>query len=141
MYLWLVALHLISIVCWFAALFYLPRLFVYHAMSDDRISIDRFVLMERKLYYLIANPAMFGTIAFGIWLFLLAPSFYLQQVWFSVKIGLVLLLIGYHHICLSYMKKLADDNKRKTDKFFRVFNEIPVVFLIMIIILAIVKPF
>ena len=141
MYLWLVALHLISIVCWFAALFYLPRLFVYHAMSDDRISIDRFVLMERKLYYLIANPAMFSTIGFGIWLFLLAPSFYLQQVWFVVKIGLVLLLIGYHHICLSYMKKLADDNKRKTDKFFRVFNEIPVIFLIMIIILAIVKPF
>ena len=141
MYLWLVALHLISIVCWFAALFYLPRLFVYHAMSDDRISIDRFVLMERKLYFLIANPAMFGTIGFGVWLFLLAPSFYLQQVWFVVKIGLVLLLIGYHHICLSYMKKLADDNKRKTDKFFRVFNEIPVAFLIMIIILAIVKPF
>ena len=78
MYLWLVALHLISIVCWFAALFYLPRLFVYHAMSDDRISIDRFVLMERKLYFLIANPAMFGTIGFGIWLFLLAPSFYLN---------------------------------------------------------------
>ena len=134
MYLWLVALHLISIVCWFAALFYLPRLFVYHAISDDRISIDRFVLMERKLYYLIANPAMFGTLGFGIWL-------YLQQVWFVVKTGLVLLLIGYHHICLSYMKKLADDNKRKTDKFFRVFNEIPVVFLIIIIILAIVKPF
>lgn len=141
MYLWLVALHLISIVCWFAALFYLPRLFVYHALSDDKISIDRFVLMERKLYYFIANPAMFGTLGFGIWLFLLSPTFYLQQGWFVVKMVLALLLTGYHHICLRYMKKLTADNKLKTDKFFRVFNEIPVVFLIMIIILAIVKPF
>ena len=77
MYLWLIAFHLIAVVCWFAALFYLPRLFIYHSLSDDQISIERFELMERKLFYLIANPAMIGTVILGIWIFLLAPQTYL----------------------------------------------------------------
>ena len=141
MYLWLIAFHLIAVVCWFAALFYLPRLFIYHSLSDDQISIERFELMERKLFYLIANPAMIGTVILGIWIFLLAPQTYLGQNWFLVKIILVVLLIGYHHVCLAYMKKLAKNHKFKSHKFLRVFNEIPVLFLFGIIILAVVKPF
>lgn len=141
MYLWLIAFHLIAVVCWFAALFYLPRLFIYHSLSDDQISIERFELMERKLFYLIANPAMIGTVILGIWIFLLAPQTYLGQKWFLVKIILVVLLIGYHLVCLAYMKKLAKNHKFKSHKFLRVFNEIPVLFLFGIIILAVVKPF
>ena len=103
MYLWLIAFHLIAVVCWFAALFYLPRLFIYHSLADDQISIERFELMERKLFYLIANPAMIGTVILGIWIFLLAPQAYLGKV-VLVKIILVVLLIGYHHVCLAYEK-------------------------------------
>ena len=141
MYLWLIAFHLITVVCWFAALFYLPRLCIYHSLSDDQISIERFELMERNLFYLVANPAVIGTVILGTWIFLLAPQTYLGQNWFLVKIILVVLLIGYHLICLAYMKNLTKNHKFKSHKFSRVFNEIPVLFLFGIIILAVVKPF
>ena len=141
MYKWVLAFHIIAVICWFAALFYLPRLFVYHAMSEDSISIERFKVMQRKLYRGIANPSMVATIILGLWLVSMAPAAYLAETWFQVKVGLVALLIGYHHMCLSHMKNLASDRNEKTHVYFRVFNEVPVIFLVAIVILAIVKPF
>jgi putative membrane protein len=140
MYQWVLAFHIIAVICWFAALFYLPRLFVYHAMSEDEISIERFKVMQRKLYRGIANPSMIATIIFGLWLVTLVPA-YLNEIWFQLKAGLVLLLIGYHHMCLSHMKRLAEDRNIKTHVYFRVFNEVPVLILVGIVILVVVKPF
>jgi putative membrane protein len=140
MYQWVLAFHIIAVICWFAALFYLPRLFVYHAMSEDEISIERFKVMQRKLYRGIANPSMIATIIFGLWLVTLVPA-YLNEIWFQIKVGLVLLLIGYHHMCLSHMRRLAEDRNDKTHIYFRVFNEVPVLFLVGIVILVVVKPF
>ena len=140
MYQWVLAFHIIAVICWFAVLFYLPRLFVYHAMSEDEISIERFKVMQRKLYRGIANPSMIATIIFGLWLVTLVPA-YLNEIWFQLKAGLVLLLIGYHHMCLSHMKRLAEDRNDKTHVYFRVFNEVPVLILVGIVILVVVKPF
>ena len=140
MYQWVLAFHIIAVICWFAALFYLPRLFVYHAMSEDEISIERFKVMQRKLYRGIANPSMIATIIFGLWLVTLVPA-YLNEIWFQLKAGLVLLLIGYHYMCLSHMKRLAEDRNDKTHVYFRVFNEVPVLILVGIVILVVVKPF
>ena len=140
MYQWVLAFHIIAVICWFSALFYLPRLFVYHAMSEDEISIERFKVMQRKLYRGIANPSMIATIIFGLWLVTLVPA-YLNEIWFQLKAGLVLLLIGYHHMCLSHMKRLAEDRNDKTHVYFRVFNEVPVLILVGIVILVVVKPF
>ncbi|MDA7588744.1 protoporphyrinogen oxidase HemJ [Porticoccaceae bacterium] len=140
MYQWVLAFHIIAVICWFAALFYLPRLFVYHAMSEDEISIERFKVMQRKLYRGIANPSMIATIIFGLWLVTLVPA-YLNEIWFQLKAGLVLLLFGYHHMCLSHMKRLAEDRDDKTHVYFRIFNEVPVLILVGIVILVVVKPF
>lgn len=140
MYQWVLAFHIIAVICWFAALFYLPRLFVYHAMSEDEISIERFKVMQRKLYRGIANPSMIATIIFGLWLVTLVPA-YLNEIWFQLKAGLVLLLIGYHHMCLSHMKRLAEDRNDKTHVYFRIFNEVPVLILVGVVILVVVKPF
>lgn len=141
MYKWVLAFHIIAVICWFAALFYLPRLFVYHAMSDDSISIERFKIMQRKLYRGIANPSMIATVALGLWLVAMAPEAYLNQVWFQLKAFFVVLLIIYHHWCLVHMKQLAEDRSDKSHIYFRVFNEVPVLFLVAIVILVVVQPF
>jgi putative membrane protein len=138
---WIEALHIISVVCWFAALFYLPRLFVYHAMAEDRISIERFKVMERKLSRGIATPAMLAALTFGIWLASLAPDYYLHQGWFRAKVTLVALLVVYHHACLYLMRQFRDDRNTRSHVFYRWFNEIPVLFLIAIVILVVVRPF
>jgi len=140
MYQWVLAFHIIAVICWFAALFYLPRLFVYHAMSEDEISIERFKVMQRKLYRGIANPSMIATIIFGLWLVTLVLA-YLNEIWFQLKAGLVLLRSGEHHMCLSHMKRLAEDRNDKTHVYFRVFNEVPVLILVGVVILVVVKPF
>jgi putative membrane protein len=140
MYLWIKALHLISIVTWFAALFYLPRLFVYHALSEDQVSRDRFKIMERKLYRGIMTPSMIAVLVFGFWLAYLNPALF-KNGWMHAKLTLVFLLIGYHHMCLAYMKKFANDANSKSHVFYRWFNEAPVVILIAVICLAVVKPF
>ena len=144
MILWIKALHIISFVSWFAALFYLPRLFVYHAMADksDTVGIERFKVMERKLYRGIMNPAMIATIVFGIWtLYLYGMEYFRASGWLHTKILLVVLLIGYHHICGAHMKRFAKDSNQKSHVYFRFFNEVPVLLLIAIVILAVVKPF
>lgn len=138
---WLKAFHLIALVCWFAALFYLPRLFVYHAMAEDAVSKERFKIMERKLYRGIMTPAMIVTVALGAWLLGSNWDYYKTQGWMHAKLTLVFLLVGYHHICLSYMKKFAADVNSKSHVYYRWFNEVPVVLLIAITILVVVKPF
>ncbi|BCG64389.1 MAG: putative membrane protein [Methyloprofundus sp.] len=140
--LWLKALHLIFMVTWFAGLFYLPRLFVYHAMSDDEISNERFKVMERKLFYGIMTPGMIITFIFGIWMLIdYAWSLYSSVGWLHAKLALLALLVVYHYYCYRYLVDFKNDNNPRSHVFYRWFNEVPVVFLIVIIILAVVKPF
>jgi putative membrane protein len=110
-------------------------------MSEDSTSIERFKIMQRKLYRGIANPSMIATIVLGVWLVTMAPEAYLNQTWFQLKVALVLVLIGYHHMCLFHMKQLAEDRSEKSHIYFRVFNEVPVLFLVAIVILVVVQPF
>ncbi len=138
---WIKAAHVISMVTWFAAIFYLPRLFVYHAMSEDKISQDRFVIMERKLYRGIMIPSMIATWALGLWMVYLGWEVYKTQGWLHLKIVLVILLSAYNGACGFYRKKLIDNPQYKSHVFWRWFNEVPVFALIFIVILVIVKPF
>ena len=139
--LWIKAFHLIAVVCWFAGLFYMPRLFVYHAMSEDEISRERFKVMERKLYRGIMTPSMIATVALGGWLTALNWQAYSQQYWLIVKVALVTVLVAYHFICGVYRKKFMQDNVVADHVFFRWFNEFPVLILIAVVILAVVRPF
>ncbi|MBK3873193.1 protoporphyrinogen oxidase HemJ [Stutzerimonas frequens] len=141
LYLWLKALHIIAVVCWFAGLFYLPRLFVYHAMSEDQPSRERFKVMERKLYRGIMLPSMIATLGLGIWMTVLNPSLFSTGGWLHAKLALVALLIGYHHICGAQLKRFARDENMRGHVFYRWFNEVPVLFLVAIVILVVVRPF
>jgi putative membrane protein len=139
--LWIKAFHIIAVITWMAALFYLPRLFVYHVMSEDDISRERFKIMERKLLRGIANPSMIAVFVFGGWMIWLGWDYYATQTWFWGKMVLVTLMAIYHHACVAYWKQLRDDRCTKSHKFFRVFNELPVFLLFGIVILVVVKPF
>ncbi len=139
--LWIKAFHIIAVICWFAAIFYLPRLFVYHADTQDDVSKERFKIMERKLYRGIMTPSMIVVLLLGGWLISLNPNYYLSQGWMQVKIVLVLLLVGFHFYCGYLLKAFSDDKNSKSHKFFRVLNEVPVFMLVTIVILAVVKPF
>jgi len=141
LYLWLKALHIIAVVCWFAGLFYLPRLFVYHAMSEDQTSRERFCVMERKLYRGIMNPSLIATLLLGAGLVALNPSYYFSQGWMHAKLAAALLLIGYHHTCGAMLKRFAQGETPHGHVFFRWFNEVPVFFLLAIVILVVVRPF
>ena len=138
---WIKAAHIISVVTWFAAIFYLPRLYVYHAMSDDKISHDRFIIMERKLYRGIMTPSMIATWTFGLWMLFLGWDTYKTRGWLHLKLVLVVLLSGYHGACGFYRKKLVDNPQYKSHEFWRWFNEVPVFALVAIVILVVVKPF
>ena len=139
--LWLKAFHVIAMVCWFAGLFYLPRLFVYHAQSTDTLCIERFKVMERKLYRGIMWPSLVLTFVFGFAMIANAPEYYLAQHWLHAKLVLVAFLVIYHLFCGHYRQQLANDNNQKSHVFFRFFNELPVLLLVAIVILVIVKPF
>ncbi|MFM9381665.1 protoporphyrinogen oxidase HemJ [Pseudomonas sp. UV AK001] len=141
LYLWIKALHIVSIVCWFAGLFYLPRLFVYHAQSEDTISKERFIVMERKLYRGIMGPAMIAALIFGGWLIYLNPGIFSSGGWIHAKLTLVVLLIGYHHMCGAQVKRFARGENTRSHVFYRWFNEVPVLILLAIVILVVVKPF
>ena len=138
--LWVKSFHIIFMVTWFSGLFYLPRLFVYHSLANDDISIARFKIMERKLFFGIMTPGAVLTVIFGLWLISYGISTYMHQLWLHVKIALVILLVSYH----VYLGKLLYDFKFDRNKhghvFYRWLNEVPVVFLAAIVILVIVKP-
>ncbi|GLS27878.1 protoporphyrinogen oxidase HemJ [Marinibactrum halimedae] len=139
--LWVKALHIVSMVSWFAVLFYLPRLFVYHANTEDEAGKERFKIMEKKLYRGIGTPSIIATIIFGGWLVSASPSYYFSSGWFHAKLTLVVLLIGYHHMCGAMVKRFARDENTRSHVFYRWFNEVPVIFLLGIVILVVVKPF
>jgi protoporphyrinogen IX oxidase len=139
MLLWLKAFHVIFVVTWFAGLFYLPRLFVYHAVTTDAPSLERFVVMEKRLYGIMSIGAGLALL-FGISMVLTTPE-YLTFGWLRTKLVLVLLLIGYHAYCRVLMRRLADGRNTRSQRWLRMFNEAPAVLLIAIVILAVVKPF
>lgn len=139
--LWIKALHLMAMVTWFAGLFYLPRLFVYHSMAEDRTSIERFKVMERKLYRGITTPSMVATLVFGTWLTLTNADHYLQQGWLHAKLALIAVLVGYHFYCGHFVRCFREERNTHNHVFFRLFNEFPVLLLVGIIILAVVRPF
>ena len=138
--LWIKALHIISMVTWFAGIFYLPRLFVYHAQASDTLGQDRFIVMEEKLYRIIMTPSAIVTIVFGTALVTFNPQFYLTSTWFILKIILVALVLVYHVYCKVLMRQFASHEGIKTEKYYRIFNELPVLMLISIILLVVVKP-
>ena len=140
--LWYKALHLIFMVTWFSVLVYVPRLFVYHAMSDDKISIDRFKVMEKKLFYGIATPGGLLTIIFGFCLLVSnGMTSYSGQLWLSLKMILIAVLVLYHIYCFSLLQDFKYDRNKHTHIWYRWFNEVPVLILVGIVLLAVIKPF
>jgi putative membrane protein len=140
MYQWLLAFHIIAVISWMAGMLYLPRLFVYHCEADagSRQS-ETFKVMERRLLRFIINPAMIVTWALGLWLTWQGGWF--TAHWLHAKLALVILMSGLHGMASRYVKDFAADRNRKSQKFFRIFNELPTLLMIAIVILAVVKPF
>lgn len=135
--LWMKSLHIIFMVTWFAGLFYLPRLYVYHAETQDKIGHERFKIMERKLFYGIMTPGGILTIFFGL---LLIINYDYQGAWLTYKLILVGLLVIYHYYCWKYLNLFKNNQNNHSHIFYRIFNEIPVIILIAIVFLVIYKP-
>jgi protoporphyrinogen IX oxidase len=147
--LWLKSFHIIGVVSWFAALLYLPRLFVYHSQIqsaqvpgspiDDGAGNARFKVMERKLFLIMTIGAVVA-IGFGVAMLAQAPDYLLMR-WLHVKLALVLLLVGYHGACFALLQQFAADRNSHSERWYRLFNELPALLLIAIVILVVVKPF
>jgi protoporphyrinogen IX oxidase len=135
--LWVKSLHIVFMVTWFAGLFYLPRLFVYHALAADAVSQERFKIMERKLFWGIMTPGAVLTIAFGLWLWL---GYGISGAWLHAKLALVLVLVAYHAWCGKLMFDFRASRNARSHVWFRWFNEFPVVVLVASVILVVVKP-
>ncbi len=135
--LWVKSFHIIFVVSWFAGLFYLPRLFVNHAMATEPAEIARLKLMERKLYRFV-TPIAWLAIGFGLWLWL---GYGIGGGWMHAKLLLVLALLAYHYYCGHLLELFAEDRNTRSHVFYRWFNEMPVLLLIAIVILVTVKPF
>jgi putative membrane protein len=136
--LWLKSLHLVFVIAWFAGLFYLPRLFVYHAQSSDAVSLERFKVMERKLYRGIMTPCMVLALAFGLWLWL---GYGFRGGWLHAKLALVAVLMAYHFWLGRLLRDFARDANPHSHVFYRWINELPLVLLAAIVVLVVVKPF
>lgn len=140
--LWLKSFHIIFMVTWFAGLFYLPRLFVYHAESTDSISRERFKVMERKLYFAIMTPGAWITFLFGAWmLYQLGLDWLRHSHWLHAKLVLVALLAGYHWYLGRLLRDFAADRNSHGHVFYRWLNEFPALILIAVVLLAVLKPF
>ena len=140
--LWLKSVHVIAMVAWFAGLFYLPRLFVYHVDCADDVSRRRFELMERRLFWAIMTPAAVVTVLAGLVLLVdYAWAAYGKAGWLHAKLTLVAVLVVYHWLCGRYLAALRDGRNRRSGRFFRVFNELPTLILIAVVCLTLVKPF
>jgi len=136
--LWLKAFHIVFVVTWFAGLFYLPRLFVYHSTASDALGLERFAVMERRLFALMTIGGALA-IAFGISMVAAAPG-YLDFLWLRVKLALVAALIVYHLWCFTLMRALRAGRNTHSQRWYRIFNEVPSLLLIAIVVLAVVKP-
>jgi putative membrane protein len=135
--LWVKWLHIVFMVTWFAGLFYLPRLFVYHALSQDTLSRERFKVMERKLFWGIMTPGAVLTLFFGLWLWL---GWGFSGGWLHAKLALALVLVGYHAWCGKLLQDLRRDRNRRSHVWLRWFNEFPVLVLFAVVYLAVFKP-
>jgi putative membrane protein len=135
--LWVKWLHIVFMVTWFAGLFYLPRLFVYHALSQDTLSRERFKVMERKLFWGIMTPGAVLTLFFGLWLWL---GWGFSGGWLHAKLALALVLVGYHAWCGKLLQDLRRDRNRRSHVWLRWFNEVPVIVLFAVVYLAVFKP-
>ena len=129
-------LHIIFMVTWFAGLFYLPRLYVYHAQADDQISKDRFKIMERKLFWGIMTPGAVLTVLFGV----LLIEYHGMSYWLKMKILLVFVLALYHVWCGVLLERFKTDSNTHSHVWYRIFNEVPVIFLVLIVALVVYKP-
>ena len=136
--LWLKAFHIVFVVTWFAGLFYLPRLFVYHAQASDAVSIERFVTMERRLL-VITHVGAALALGFGVSMLALAPG-WLEPGWMHAKLGLVALLVAYHASAVALARALAAGRARSA-RWYRLYNEVPALLLVAIVVLVVVKPF
>jgi putative membrane protein len=137
--LWLKAFHIMAVVTWFAGLFYLPRLYVYHADAADSISLERFGIMERRLFGIMTIGAV-ATLVLGGTMLLAAPA-YLGMAWMRIKLVLVGLVIAYHVYCYKLLRDFAKHGNTHSARWYRAFNELPSLLLIGIVLLAVVKPF
>lgn len=137
MFEWIKAFHIIFVITWFAGLFYLPRLFVYHAMATDHISMNRFKGMERKLFYGIMTPSAVLAVGLGVWLWL---AYGFGGTWLHIKLALVIVLVAYHAYCAKLLLDFKHDRNPHGHVFYRWLNELPVIILIAVVILVVVKP-
>lgn len=137
--LWLKAFHIVFVVTWFAGFFYLPRLFVYHAVTTDTVGLERFAVMERRLFGIMTLGGALAVL-FGLAMILAAPG-YLHFGWLHAKLTLVALLIAYHVWCRVLMGHLQEGRNIHSQRWFRIFNEVPAILLVAIVILVVVKPF
>lgn len=139
--LWVKSLHIIFVITWMAAIFYLPRLFVYHVQAlneGDTRGSERFKIMERKLFNGIMTPGAVLSIVFGLWLWL---GYGISGGWLHAKLTLVLLLVAYHALCWKHLRAFRDDRNTRSERYFRIINELPVFLLFGIVIFVVVKPF
>lgn len=141
-YLWIKAFHIISVICWMAALLYLPRLYVYHAQTAVGSEMSaQFLIMENRLIKVIMNPSMVLTYFFGILLLLTPGVVSMSEGWLHLKLALVLLLSALHGLDIKWYKDFKNDQRKVSHTYFRVANEIPAVIMVLIVILVVVKPF
>lgn len=138
---WILALHVIAIISWMAGMLYIWRLYVYHAMATEQSTIDTLQVMERRLMNFITTPAMVVSLLTGAGLIASNPSYYFSQPWMHIKLTLLFFLFGSHGMASAFRKKLIDNPRVKSDKFFRIMNEVPTLLMIGIVIAVIVKPF
>jgi putative membrane protein len=136
--LWLKAFHVVFVVTWFAGLFYLPRLFVYHVAATDTPGIARFIVMERRLFFLMSLGALMAVLC-GIAMLIASPG-YLEMSWLRIKLLLVAGLVGYHAWCYRLLLALRAGRGTHSQRWYRLFNELPALFLVLIVVLAVVKP-
>ena len=136
--LWIKSFHIIAMVTWFAGMFYLPRLYVYHAQASDEISLDRFRVMERKLFYGIMTPGAVITVLTGMWMWL---GYGFGGTWLWLKIGVVGLVVLHHLWCWRELNRFATGTGIRSHVYYRWMNEVPVLYLVAIVILVVVKPF
>ena len=141
-YLWLKALHIIAVISWMAGMLYLPRIFVYHTrVKLGSEASELFKIMERKLMRLIINPAMIVTWVLGIWLIIKTDALSPGNGWLHAKLGLVVLMQIVHALMSRYRKAFARDQNTKSERYFRIFNEVPAVLMVVIVLLVVLKPF
>lgn len=135
-------LHIISVMAWMAGMLYLPRLFVYHVKAEKGGELSETLkIMERRLLKIIINPAMVLSWVFGGLLLYASWEYYSKESWMHVKFGGILLMTGVHHMYIKYLKAFAADNNQKTEKFFRILNEVPTLLMIIIVVMAVMEPF